>query len=227
MLLVLAVAGVVQGQPALAPTPTPIPADGEMVRVATWMTGTFDTFEQVAADEAAKADYVHMRVVMHIVPARIAGLSSRDTVTLYVEQAAAETPDQPYRQRVYHVMRREGALVNRTYRLAEPAAFVGAHARPEILAKLTADRLSLEDGCDLVWTRIDDHLYSGIAGLNGTCRTSWRGATLATSQVLLTPGRITSLDQGFDDAGVQRWGPKPGTIGHVFRKRPAGPFVAH
>lgn len=226
MLLALAVAGVVQGQPALAPTPTPIPADGEMVRVATWMTGTFDTFEQVAADEAAKAEYVHMRVVMHIVPVRIAGLSTPDTVTLYVEQAAADTPDTPYRQRVYHVVRRESALVNRTYRLAEPAALVGAHAHPELLAKLTADGLSLEEGCDLVWTRIDDHLYSGIAGLNGTCRTSWRGATRATSQVLLAPGSITSLDQGFDNAGVQRWGPRPGTIGHVFRKRPAGPFVA-
>ena len=226
MLLALTVAGVVQGQPALAPTPTPIPADGEMVRLATWMTGTFDTFEQVAADEAAKAGYVHMRVVMHIVPARIAGLSTPDTVTLYVEQAAADTPEAPYRQRVYHVTRREGALVNRTYRLTEPAAFVGAHARPELLAKLTADGLSLEEGCDLVWTRIDHALYSGIAGLNGTCRTSWRGATRATSQVLLAPGSITSLDQGFDDAGVQRWGPKPGTIGHVFRRRAAGPFVA-
>jgi len=226
MLLALAVAGVVQGQPALAPTQPPIPADRELVRLTTWMTGTFDTFEQVAADEAAKADYVHMRVVMHIVPARIAGLSTPDTVTLYVEQAAADTPEAPYRQRVYHVTRREGALVNRTYRLTEPAAFVGAHARPELLAKLTADRLSLEEGCDLVWTRIDHALYSGIAGLNGTCRTSWRGATRATSQVLLSPGSITSLDQGFDDAGVQRRGPKPGTIGHVFRKRPAGPFVA-
>jgi len=226
MLLALTVAGVVQGQPALAPTAIPTPADGEMVRVATLMTGTFDTFEQVAADEAAKSEYVHMRVVMHIVPAWIAGFSTPDTVTLYVEQAAADALDAPYRQRVYHVVRREGALVNRIYRLTEPAAFVGAHARPEILANLTADRLSLEDGCDLVWTRIDSHLYLGIAGLNGTCRTSWRGATRATSQVLLTPGSITSLDQGFDDAGVQKWGPKPGTVGHVFRKRPAGPFVA-
>lgn len=226
VLLSLTVVPVVHGQPVLAPTRPPVPADTEMVRLVAWMSGTFDTFEQVSADEAAKAAYVHARAVMHIVPVRVAGLSTPDTAVLYVEQANADAPDKPYRQRVYVVLRRDGALVNRIYRLTEPAAFVGAHGRPELLAKLDVDALVLEEGCDLVWTRIDDHLYSGIAGLNGSCRTSWRGATRATSQVLLAPGSITSLDQGFDDAGVHRWGPKPGTLGHVFRKRPVGPFVS-
>ena len=38
---------------------------------------------------------------------------------------------------------------------------------------------------------------------------------------LLKPTSITSLDRGFDEAGALKWGPRPGTIGHVFRRRPA------
>ena len=49
----------------------------------------------------------------------------------------------------------------------------------------------------------------------------------AAAVVLLARLKADGLvpEEGFDDAGVQTWGPKAGTIGHVFRKRPAGPFL--
>jgi len=46
-----------------------------------------------------------------------------------------------------------------------------------------------------------------------------RGATHTVSNTEITPAQITNLDQGFDDAGVHKWGPPPGVIGHIFIKR--------
>lgn len=195
--------------------------DDELATLARWMTGSFDTFAQVEADLAAGAAYTHLKAVMHIVPVTIAGLTSPGAVTLYVEQAAADAQHAPYRQRVYLLTRRDGALVNRTFRIVEPQRLAGAHARPELLTQLAPEQLTLEAGCDLVWTRIGPELYSGVAGIGGSCSTTWRGAAYTVSQVLMTPTTITSLDQGFDAQGRHVWGPPPGTVGHVFRKREA------
>jgi|GEM_PF-3516380 len=197
--------------------------DRELATLAQWMTGSFDTFAQVAADLAAGAPYTHLRAVMHIQPVFIPGLTDAGALAFYVEQGAADTPTQPYRQRVYLLTRRDGVLVNRIFRIVEPHRFVGAHARPELLAGLNSEQLTLEPGCDLIWTPVTEELYSGIAGLHGSCRTNWRGAAYTVSQVLMTPHSITSLDQGFDAQGNHVWGPPPGTPGHVFVKRVPAP----
>ncbi|MEP0775381.1 MAG: hypothetical protein HRF46_13590, partial [Acidobacteriota bacterium] len=189
--------------------------DEDIATLARWMAGSFDTFAQVEDDLAAGAAYTHLKAVMHIVPVTIAGLTAPGALTFYVEQAAADAQHAPYRQRVYLLTRRDGALVNRIYRIAEPQRLAGAHARPELLAQLAPEQLTLEAGCDLVWTRIGPELYSGVAGIGGSCRTTWRGAAYTVSQVLMTPTTITSLDQGFDAEGRHVWGPPPGTVGHV------------
>jgi hypothetical protein len=212
--------GVGQGAPQGGSPPAKI--DPDMERIATWMTGDFDTFEQVAADEAAGAPYKHMRAVMHIVPVAICGLTCDGAgLAFYVEQAAAEAQDAPYRQRVYLLTRKDGRLINRIFRIGEPLELAGAYKRPALLARLTPDRLTLDEGCDLTWTKQDETLFTGGAGLSGTCKSSLRGATHATSRVELRADSITSLDQGFDDAENHKWGPPGGTIGHVFRKEAA------
>jgi hypothetical protein len=160
-----------------------------------------------------------MRAVMHIARATIPGLSAPGALAFYVAQAAAETQDKPYRQRVYVLTRIEGRAVNRIYRLKAPEKYVGAHEKPELLAALTPDDLQLEEGCDLVWTRVSRKLYTGVAGAAKTCRTSWRGASYVVSHVEMTPTTITSLDQGFDDAGAHKWGPPLGAAGHIFTRR--------
>jgi hypothetical protein len=192
--------------------------DADLVRVATWMAGEFDTFAQVASDEAAGAAYKHVRAVLRVVPVTLAGLSEAGRA-FYLEQALAEAEDKPYRQRIVLVTRRAGRLVNRLYRLKRPEALVGAWRDPSRLAALAADELELDEGCDLVWTRADDGRFDGVAGAAGSCRTAVRGATHVVSRVELTAEAITSLDQGQDDAGAHKWGPPPGTPGHVFVRR--------
>lgn len=191
-----------------------------MDRVAAWMTGSFDTFQQVAEGEAAGAPYVHLRAVMHIAPAALPWLADGVTArAFYVEQAAAAAQDRPYRQRVYLLTRRDGVLVNRIYRITDPEDLIGAHEQPDLLQRLAPERLHLEAGCDLIWIPVDNTRYHGVTGLHGTCPSQLRGATHTISLVELTADHILSLDQGFDDEGDHRWGPPPGTMGHLFGRR--------
>jgi CpeT protein len=48
------------------------------------------------------------------------------------------------------------------------------------------------------------------------CSSQLRGASYATSKVQISPGRIESLDQGFDSNGKQVWGATKG--GYIFKK---------
>ena len=114
--------------------------------------------------------------------------------------------------------RLDGRLVNRLHRLKHPGAFVGAWREPTSLGGLERE-LQLDEGCDLAWTRASDTRFTGVAGEAATCRTAPRGATHVASKVELTANSITSLDQGFDDAGAHKWGPPPGTVGHEFARR--------
>jgi len=192
--------------------------DADLARVAAWMAGEFDTFAQVARDAAAGAAYKHVGAVLRVVPVAGAGLPGPGQA-FYLEQALAESEDKPYRQRVVLLTRLDGRLVNRLYRLKQPEAFVGAWREPARLAGLAREELQLDEGCDLFWTRASDTRFTGVAGEAGTCRTALRGATHVTSKVELTADSITSLDQGFDDAGAHRWGPPPGAAGHAFSRR--------
>lgn len=193
-------------------------SDAEIDALAKWLTGSFDTFEQAARDEANKAPYRHVRAILHVIPAQVAGMSERGRA-LYIEQALAETPDKPYRQGIYFIHRDErGAVVNSSYRLANPEALTGAWKDPSRLKGLSMDRLAPIAGCDIVLTRMADNRFSAIVGLHGTCKSSLRGATHMISQGEITPDYQITLDQGFDDAGNHKWGPPPGTIGHIFRR---------
>jgi hypothetical protein len=199
--------------------------DTETMRLARWMTGDFDTFaqvdrdeeEQVAYDEKTNTPYRHVRALARLRRLRIAGLENG--VTLYLEQALAATRHQPYRQRIYYFTRLNGQLVTRTYRIANPQEFVGAYKNPKLLGGLKLERLTLEKGCDVVWKKVNAKLYQGRAGADKQCKSSVNGSAYVTSQVELTPAAITTLDQGFDSEGRQKWGPPAGTAGHIFVKR--------
>jgi len=200
-----------------APATWAAPPDPEVVSLAAWMTGTFDTFAQVARDETEHITYQHVRAIMKLAPISVPELGAGRA--LYLEQALAGSEDKPYRQRVYFVTRQEGVLINRIYRLTGQERFLGGTADPLRLTALTVDQLVPETGCDVAWARVREDLYAGTTGDQRTCKTSVRGATWVRSHIELTPSSITSLDQGFDDSGAQKWGPPDGTPGHTFLRR--------
>jgi hypothetical protein len=192
--------------------------DAEIRKLAGWMTGTFDTSAQVADDEKQKRPYKHMKAVMNLVPIDIEGLSGQ---AFYLEQAAADALDKPYRQRVYLLTRKDGQLLNQIYKFKDAEKFVGAHKDTKKLQGLTLDQIALEEGCDVMWKKVTDTKYTGVAGANKSCKSAWKGGATAASRVELTPSSLTSLDQGYDEAGKLVWGPPEGTVGHIFRKAKA------
>jgi CpeT protein len=188
-----------------------------------WMTGSFDTFQQVDRDEEENAAYRHIRALLHVMPVEITGLGE-GTAALYVENAAAETRHKPYRQRVYLLTEAaDGKISVEIYKIKNQDAVVNAYKNPQVLKNLTLDGMMKEPGCDMIFERVKADLFRGSGGGQKTCRTTLRGATHTVSNTELTPSMIINLDQGFDDAGAHKWGPPTGTIGHIFIKRALSP----
>jgi hypothetical protein len=194
--------------------------DADVEQLADWLAGEFDTFAQVAADETAQAAYRHDRVVLRVVPVTVPGFfDAPGQRTIYLEQAAAATPQRPYRQGVYTIRRVDGRIVTQTWRLREPAAFAGATSDHVRLAGLKPEMLTHLEGCDVAWTRVDERLFHGEMGQTRSCRIARNGGTWMTALNELTPSVTITLDRGFDEGGAQRWGPPAGVPGHMFTRR--------
>ena len=180
----------------------------ELDRLVRYMSGTFDSAEQAAADSA----YYHISLRMApIWPERTDGR------WLYVEQAVANMADRPYRQRVYRVEQTgPKSFASHVYTLDEPREFVGAYAPGEARQALTFDRIALKDGCAVLLEKQANGTYRGQTG-TGTCASNLRGAQYAHSEVAVYKGQLISWDRGYDENGKQVWGAEKG--GYVFVKR--------
>jgi len=64
--------------------------------------------------------------------------------------------------------------------------------------------------------RTGDERFEGSTRGDG-CASSLAGASYATSEVVVTPGRLLSWDRGWDASGEQAWGATGG--GYEFVKR--------
>ena len=142
---------------------------------------------------------------------------------LYVEQAAAEARDQPYRQRLYVVEAAADdprAARSRVFELADPARAVGLCAGTSALPEI-ATGAQERAGCavTLSWDAARGAFTGSTHGRD--CASTLRGAAYATSEVTLEAGRLVSWDRGFDAAGEQVWGAVTGP--YVFVRR-GGPL---
>lgn len=215
-----------------AARPTDLAADTELQRLVTMMQGSFASTAQAARDPD---NYMDIRLHMaRIWPTRT------DGVWLYVEQATAAAQDKPYRQRVYRVARDntpgEPGFISEVYEfkggipaaLAYAGAFNQGPARTALDA-LTPDNLTKKEGCTVHLAQTPEGDYAG--GTRGeNCLSSLRGATYATSEVLITPNLanhggsalninapgLRTWDRGFDAQGKQVWGAEKG--GYFFAR---------
>ena len=182
-------------------------ADDALERLATALTGHFSSAEQAAADKNFRAVTLH---VVRIWPQR------SDGPWLYVEQALADAPDQPYRQRVYQLARRDTAVLeSRVFTLADPIAATGAWKKPLPLSELSPANLSARDGCTVFLREMPDGAFVGRTEGNG-CASDLRGASYATTEVTVTASEMVSWDRGYNAAGRQVWGSTAG--GYRFKR---------
>jgi hypothetical protein len=180
-----------------------------------YMTGSFSSTRQHLADPD---NYYDIR--LHMVPV---WEQCPDGPWLYVEQASAEGPQRPYRQRVYRLRANsDGTLESVVYELpGDPLRFAGAWREPARLEALAPRDLVRREGCSIMIRKNPDGMFVGSTSGKG-CRSKLRGASYATSEVVIGPDRLTSWDRGFDAEDRQVWGAIEGA--YIFIKdRTSGP----
>ncbi len=190
------------------------PIDSDVRRLARWMTGTFDSAEQAAADET----YFTIRLVMLPI-----WTDRTDGRWLYVEQAADGSLDQPYRQRVYRLHGAgRGVVWSEVYILpGDPRSFAGWWDRDDAhFDTLAPDDLTRRVGCSIRLTPDGPDLYVGET-IGDDCESTLRGADYATSEVLITEHELLSWDRGWTRQGEQAWGAVNGP--YIFIKKSNGP----
>ena len=184
------------------------PSESPAARLYRFLIGTYDSGDQAAKD--AEFRTIHLAIC----PADAPALGPH---VLYVEQAAAEARDKPYRQRLYVVEASAGgAAVSRVFELRAPAAAVGACARPE-RPRFSAADAEERAGCAVTMTWQSDRAAFTGGTRDRDCASSLRGASYATSEVQLDAARLVSWDRGYDAAGTQVWGSVKGPYEFVRR----------
>lgn len=187
-----------------------VAGDADLDDLVTWMTGSFSSEAQSLDD----GDFFHIELHMKRI------WSDRDDgVWLYVEQASADSADRPYRQRVYHVRRvGEDLFASSVFTFAEPLHSAGAWKQDEPLVDLSPSDLEERDGCTIYLVRRGDGAFEGST-LGRLCTSDLRGATWASSEVVITAEGLVSWDRGWNDDGQQVWGAEK--AGYRFDRTPA------
>jgi hypothetical protein len=127
----------------------------------------------------------------------------------------ADTPDKPYRQRVYRVSNGgDGEVASAVYTLTTPERFVQGW-RNGALDALREDMLQPRSGCT-VYLRRESAAWQG-ATRGRDCASELRGASYATAEVRLEAGRMASWDRGYAADARQVWGSTDGP--YVFIRR--------
>lgn len=179
-----------------------------------YMTGSFSSEAQ------SKADSNFYDIRLHMVEIQ---MGNEPGNWLYVEQALGSAQDKPYRQRVYQVVEISlGIYESRVYEFENPLQYAGGWNDASKLSSLTFDKLILRDGCSITLKYeselVGDSIVNRFVGSTGatSCPSSLRGASYATSEVIITADQLLSWDRGWDANGKQVWGAETG--GYIFVK---------
>ncbi len=206
-LLVLA-AGLLGCPTSPEPQPEPDPFDA-VATLAAYLTGEFDSSQQALEDPR----YFEIQLITCPVDAPELG-----STVLYIEQASMDTPQQPYRQRLYVITGDDDPHVAHTevFALANPTAAVGLCDESGTETFDEGD-VVLREGCGVHVTWNDDDA-TFVGGTDGTaCSSSLGEATYATSEVTIGADLTESWDRGWESEGVQAWGATAGPYEFVRR----------
>jgi len=137
----------------------------------------------------------------------------------YTESWLAGAPV-PYMQRVTRLQAQpDGSIATRRYAIPEAGRFVGAWRDPKAFERVKPAELTELHGCDAVLTRAGAGRFEG-GTLGSSCGNSYKGASYAISQSVLTADEMVNWDRGFDSAGNLRWGPAAGGSRRDYRQVP-------
>ncbi|APB32719.1 protein of unknown function DUF1001 [Gloeomargarita lithophora Alchichica-D10] len=178
----------------------------EMTLLWDWLPGWYDNRTQSLAEPAW---YVHLWRWQRGIPGGIQGQPA-----LFIEQASALTPAQPYRQRVMVLFPDQVQY----YACREPQQWRGGGAEPERLATLTEGDLTLLPGCGLD-VQYENGAFQASLCPGYTCEFESNGQTRRVELGWRANAQsFTSYDRGIDPTtGQALWGALMGP--YVFQKR--------
>lgn len=180
---------------------------GDLELLLSYMVGSFSTQEQAQADSS----YYDIRLEMVQI-----WNERTDGYWLYVEQAAAESLDKPYRQRVYHLTKEEdGSFCSEVLVFRNLHKYVGAWEHDDPLSDLNPDSLGIRTGCTVYLVKESSGLFIG-GTIGKECRSTISGAHYAASEIKIGPDEIYTWDRGFDENDKQVWGARKG--GYIFKR---------
>ena len=169
------------------------------------MQGSFSSEAQSISD----SDYFDIRLQMKRI-----WKDRTDGYWLYVEQAAAQSLEKPYRQRIYHVTQNgDGVFESAVFTMNAPLRFAGEWKKENSMENFSVDSLITREGCTVILKKTDENIYEGST--NGKeCQSDLRGAKYAVSEVKISKDGITSWDRGYNEKDEQVWGAEKG--GYIF-----------
>lgn len=171
-------------------------SEARSVSLTDLMVGSFDSSEQ------ARLDSSYYDITLHMYPI----WTERELTYLYVEQSVTSMPMKPYRQRVYVVEQLEDkSYKSAVYKLEHDSLFIGKWKTPSFFDQYSPDILIEREGCAVYMQEMSPGRFEGSTR-EKECGSTMRGASYATSHVLVEKGKVTSWDQGFNAEGEQVWG---------------------
>ena len=184
----------------------------DVLRAANWLVGSFDNHAQAAADQAANTPYQHDAAVMVGRPVEDP-VVFQDGLYLYVESRRDGEP-RPFWQRVYRVRKSGGQIRIEVFKIdGQVLGPLGLDA--QMLSSLNPSDLKKEEGCDVLLDLKGDGYVGSTAPR--TCRSEYKGSAYVFSTMRITKDLVITLDRGYDERGVQTFGPSDGR-GYEFRR---------
>ena len=161
------------------------------------MSGSFTSEQQSKNDSDFFDIHLQMKPIWE---------ERKDGFWLYVEQAIVSALEKPYRQRIYHVnLLNDTTIISEVFEMKSPMRFAGAYKNVAVLNSLTLDSLEARAGCGILLHARSNATFVGSTK-NQDCLSSLRGASYATSEVVIHKQLLVSWDRGWDATGKQVWG---------------------
>ncbi|PSO60557.1 MAG: chorismate-binding protein [Cyanobacteria bacterium QH_2_48_84] len=180
----------------------------DIATLGRWMAADFSNQEQAFENPPF---FAHIRVCMRPLPWEL--LSG---VSFLVEQAYDYMLNQPYRIRVYKLIKANDRLEIENYMLQEPESFYGASRDRQRLNQLNPQQLEKLPGCNMIveWT---GNSFQGYVEPGKACIVVRKGKkTYLDSSFEIDQEQFTSLDRGRDPETDERvWGSVAGAFRFV------------
>mgnify|MGYP002635821013 CR=1 FL=1 len=178
-----------------------------LLELSELMTGTFTSAEQ------AQLDTNYYDITLNMWPV---WKEQRGSIWLYVEQSLSSDLAAPYRQRMYQLKEvNDSTFASAVFEIPRAERFIQAKDDSALFAMITPDSLITREGCTVFLEHVGYYHYVGSTH-EADCKSDFRGAAYATSEVDIEFGKITSWDEGWDSLGMKVWGAEGG--GYVFKK---------